>query len=143
MKYTSLKLMLMLFVAISITSCETYDDFDSDRPTVIGFLGNDGTIQVPDGSSVETDINVFVSDMSSNARTFNVVVSEDSTVSSDNYSFNATVEIAPNEREGTFSFTATDSSLTTEEKTLTFAFDNSDPSYVSGDPITFTITLDE
>lgn len=131
----------MLFVIVGLASCESYDDYDSPGIPVIGFDQNGSNITVPGGGTVdELGVRVFVSDVSSIERTFNVVVVEDeSTVSADNYSFNAAVQIPANEREGTFSFTAIDNSLTTEADTLVFAFDHSNSAYISGRRISYTL----
>lgn len=126
------KIILFLF-AITLISCETHDDFDSDRQTIIGFTTAVGSpnVSIPAGDSVEKEYNVFISDVSNESRTFSVVVDPSSVISPENFDISDVV-IPAGTRQGIFTVTVTNVSLPTEYAPAVFAFDNSNPNYVSG-----------
>ena len=116
----------LLFVTLFVSSCETYEDYNTERGAVIGFtLGVDLELTLSDSNPIIVfNIPYFVSDASSSDRTFQVVViAEESDVASENYSFDAAVVVPANERLGTFEFTAMDISLTNEFAPLVLAFE--------------------
>lgn len=120
--------------AISLVSCETYDDYDQDRDTVIGFTTAVGSpnVSIPSGDSVVKEYNVFISDVSAEDRTFVVTVDPSSQIGAENFSF-STVTIPAGTRDGIFTLTVTNVSLPLGEYApAVFAFDNSDPNYVAG-----------
>lgn len=126
------KIILFLF-AITMISCETHDDFDSDRQTIIGFTTAVGSpnVTLPVGDSVVKEYNVFISDVSNESRTFSVVIDPTSLIGAENLSFSEVV-IPAGVREGIFTVTVTNVSLPVEYASAVFAFDNSNPNYVSG-----------
>lgn len=111
-------LIIILTVAVFATSCETYDDYDTDRVTVVGFTKktqNINSIRAGESKSVELDI--FASDVASSDRTYNIIVvpidnpDEFPPTGEENYSFDSTVTIPANERIGTITVTGTNVSL--------------------------------
>lgn len=125
----------LILTLTALTSCETsYDDFEEDRGSTIGFtLG--ATLELPVSSTnpiTDFPIPCFVTGVSNVDRTFEVVVVEEETeVAPENYSFNAMVTIPANERKGFLYFTAMNVSLTSEFQPLIIAF-KADENTVSG-----------
>ncbi len=134
---------ITLIISTFIISCDDFKDFESERDSVVGITGVIGAapaIVLPPGGTATREIGVFVSDVVSTDRSFNVVViAEGSEVGAENYSFDSTVTIPANERRGSFFFTGTDVSLTGDPTPVILAIDNADPSYVSGARVTLTL----
>ncbi len=133
MKKTYIILTLFL-AALFVASCETYDEFEADRPTVAGFtLGT--TLQLPlsaGNPTITFNVPYYVSTASSSDRMLNVVVVADQTqVAPENYTFESTVLLPAGERAGTMEFVAMDVSLTNDYVPVTFAFETV-PGVVSG-----------
>ena len=130
-------LLSLFFVAFLATSCETYEDYDSERSPVIGFtLGTDFEIAISSSNPlIDFPIPYFVTDVSSSERTFQVVVVEEETeVTEENYSFDATVVVPANERSGTLLFSAMNISLPDEFAPLVLAFETTSE-VTSGSPV--------
>lgn len=125
MKKTYIILMLLISTLFTF-SCETYDDFGAERPTIIGFtLG--GTLQLtitPNNPSITFPVTFFVSETSNVERTFQVIVKDiPNGPAPENYSFDANIVIPANERRGIMPFTAMDVSLTNEYAPLELGFE--------------------
>lgn len=133
-------ILTVLVLAVTFTSCETFDDFPEEREAVVGFTTATSSVTVSAGQmTAEKELDIFVSDISTSDRTFNVVVvDEGSEVASENYSFDGAVTIPANEREAILVFTAIDNSLMSEPQPLILAFEYSDD-YASGGRITLNI----
>ncbi|MRT16633.1 hypothetical protein F3C99_06645 [Vitellibacter sp. q18] len=121
MKKISL-IITIVAVALSLGSCETYDDYNTDRKTVVGFSEISRNINgVPTGSEKSIDVKIFASDLSSSDRQFNIIsvptILDDSTVppevqtNPDNYRFDPTVTIPANTREGVITVYGTNASM--------------------------------
>ncbi|QQX75408.1 MULTISPECIES: hypothetical protein [Aequorivita] len=106
-------LIVILTIAIIAVSCETYDDYNTDRKTVVGFVTPNKNISVPEGGSKTDSVKVFVSDLSSSDRTFTVITIPVDTLPTapENYTFESTVTIPANTRETMFGVTAVDNSI--------------------------------
>ncbi|MAP79841.1 MAG: hypothetical protein CL526_02010 [Aequorivita sp.] len=106
-------LLVVFALALGVVSCETYDDYDTERMTTVGFVTLTKNIRVPDGGSKTDSVEVFVSDLSNVARTFNVITVPVDTlpVDPENYSFEGTVTFPPNTRKVKFGVTGIDNSL--------------------------------
>ena len=125
MKKTYIILTLFL-TALFVTSCETYDDFEADRPTVAGFtLGT--TLQLPvsaNNPTITFNVPFYVSTASDADRTLNVVVLADqTTLTPASYSYESSVVLPAGERSGTMEFIAMNVGLTNEYQPVTFAFE--------------------
>jgi hypothetical protein len=121
MKIINIVFSLMVIAVVSV-SCETYDDFNADRETIVGFPSNSVNISgVPEGGVKDSNpIKIFASDVASTDRTFKILVVNDlTTTPSENYTFDPVVVIPAGSRETTFIFTAVDTSLTSEKVTVT------------------------
>ncbi|MFT7592491.1 MAG: hypothetical protein ACI9UJ_002428 [bacterium] len=136
----NIKFIITLFVlAVTLQSCETFDDFPEEREAVIGFTKASSSITVSAGqTTAEKELDIFVSDMSTSDRTFNIVVAEGSEVAAENYSFDGALTVLANEREAILVFTAIDISLMPDPQPLILAFEYSDD-YASGGRITLNI----
>jgi hypothetical protein len=135
-------LITILAIAVIAVSCETYDDYDTERSTVIGFttlVGGPNAV-VPAGGSLDKQINVFVSDVSSTERSFNVIVNSELTeLSPENYTLSPMV-IPANERTAVFTITFTDVSLETEAQPIRLKFESSaSGNIVSGNQATVQV----
>ncbi len=130
---------ILVFAALAV-SCETYDDFDQDRLPVVGFtsaVGGPNAI-VPEDGTLDKEINVFVSDVSTSDRTYSVLVNEEETeLGSENYTF-GNIVIPANERTGVFVVTFSDVSVTSDFQPVRFRVDNSS-GIVSGSEITIQV----
>ncbi len=119
---------IITFVALAlfVVSCETYDDYNADRKTVIGFSKDSDNINnIPEGGErtrTFTDV-LFVSDMADVDREFKVIVIPTilpeavppaTATNPENYSFEATVIIPANTQRGSFTVTGIDNSIEDE-----------------------------
>jgi len=112
---------LFLTIALVAVSCESYDDYDTDRDTVAGFTKKTQNINsIPQDGEKSTTVDVFASDVKSFERTFSVVIvpvtnpEENTPTAENNYRYDATVTIPANERLGTLTVTGVDNSLTSD-----------------------------
>jgi len=120
-------LISLFIVTLFVASCESYEDYDTERGPVIGFtLGVDLELSISESNPViDFPIPYFVSESASSERTFQVVIVADETeVTPDNYSFDASVVVPANERAGTLLFSAMDVSLPDEYAPLTLEFES-------------------
>lgn len=140
MKKTYIILTLLL-TTLFVTSCETYDDFEAERDTIVGFtFGAFATGMNPGQTIVFPIAKYYITDVSPVDRTFQLVADESLTgITSDNYSFDSTVVIPANEQEGTLTVTLMNNSLSTEPKDLVIVFSSNDGTIVSGAPAKFTL----
>ena len=120
------KLVTILAVLMFVTSCSTnYDDINSIRNDTIGFTIS-ATLELPlsqNNPEINFPLSYFVSTSSSEERTFNVVVvEEESELSSESYSFDASVVVHANERYGILVFSAYNINLTNEYRPLVLEF---------------------
>lgn len=110
-------------LALFVVSCETYDDYNTDRKTVVGFSKDSDNINnIPEGGErtrTFTDV-LFISDIADVDREFTVVViptllpeADPPFIATDpsNYSFDATVIIPANSQRGEFTVTGIDNSI--------------------------------
>ncbi|MBT0606604.1 hypothetical protein [Aequorivita echinoideorum] len=140
----NIKFAIILFaVAILNQSCETYDDYNTDRPTNIGFVTTEiALVSLSEGQSQTRPANVYINNVADVDRTFNVVVYNEfnsTTTSPENYSFDSTVLIPAGSHDGTINITITDVSLTPETtEFLTLAIEEN-PDYVSGGRVTVSL----
>jgi len=119
---------IITFVALAlfVVSCETYDDYDTDRKTVVGFTSSSDNINnIPEGGERTRTFNdvLFASDMATVDREFKVVVIPTLLPEADppatdtnpeNYSFEAIVMIPANSQRGSFTVTGIDNSIEDE-----------------------------
>lgn len=127
-------LLLVFAVTIVAVSCETYDDFDEDRATVVGLQSAVGgpNVNVPSDGTIDKEINVYVSDVAATERSFAVTVdSEFTEVGSENYIIGNAI-VPANQRTGTLIVTFNDVNLTTDLQPVRLKVDNSSSQYVSG-----------
>ncbi|MBK5214620.1 MAG: hypothetical protein JJE55_13275 [Flavobacteriaceae bacterium] len=131
-------LYLIGLIAIITSSCETHDDYNPDRKTIIGFSQATRNINsIPEGGSRSSTVKVFVSDMTDADRTFNVivvpVVNPDlyPPTAPENYSFSPTVVIPANTREAELEITGIDVSLTDVRTYFSLGFEST-PDVIAG-----------
>ncbi len=122
------KIVTLIFTIIVVASCSTnYDDINADHKDVIGFTIA-ATLELPLSASnpeINFPLTYYVSNASSSERTFQViVVEEESELSPESYSFDASVVIPANERSGVLVFTALNINLTNEYVPLVLAFES-------------------
>ena len=109
-------LFTILALAAFTVSCETYDDYDTDRETVVGFTTASKNINnVPEGGTKSTTVDLFISDVSSVDRTFSIELVDDLTdTAPENYTYDATVTFLADTREASITVTAVDVTITDE-----------------------------
>lgn len=113
-------------LALFVVSCETYDDYNTDRKTVIGFSKDSDNINnIPEGDErtrTFTDV-LFVSDIADVDREFKVIVIPTilpeavplaTATNPENYTFEAIVIIPANSQRGSFTVTGIDNSIEDE-----------------------------
>lgn len=138
------KIYLILTVVLSsllMTSCSTsHDDFDEDRETIIGFtLGAALELPIPPGVTFNFPVTYYVTEASTADRTFQViVVDEETTLTSDNYSFETELVVPAGEKVGQFFVGLTNNSLTDEFADLVIAFAGNE-NLTSGNKATLSI----
>jgi hypothetical protein len=127
MKKLKIILTIMVF-AVLATSCETsYDEYDTDRPVIIGFTKGNDNIKVRNGGTRTKTVTIFITEGVNVDRTFNVsVVADETEVDPENYSFDPVVVIPANERSFDLDVTGIDVSLTEEQLPLTLKVDPKD-----------------
>ncbi len=111
-------LILILTLAVVAVSCESYDDYDTPRETIAGFISASKNInRIPEGGTKTETLDIFVSSASSEERTFTIEVvpvpnpEENIPTDPENYTFDSTVTIPANERSGSISVTGIDVSI--------------------------------
>jgi|SRR5690606_5346623 len=126
-------LTIILSIALIAVSCESYDDYNTERKTVVGFVTATKNISVPEGGTKTDSVRLYVSDYASTARTFTVTTLplDSLATGSENYTFENTVTFAPNANEAYFSFTVMDVSITDERNYFQLAIEG-DANTVSG-----------
>lgn len=130
-KFLFTALVLVFFV----TSCEKYDDYEANRPEVVGFTTAAKNLKVPNGRSKDLSLEVYVTNISDQDRTFTVSVVENRTlVAAENYELGESVVIPAGEQVGTFVMTGVDVSLTSEKLDLVLMV-NPEGNTVSGGQI--------
>lgn len=108
-------LLVILTIALVAVSCESYDDYNTDRKPVVGFSTATQNINnIPEGGTKSATVNLFVSDLSSADRTYTVVAMPVDSLgtASENYTFDATVTFLANTRESSIEVIAVDNSIT-------------------------------
>lgn len=129
----------IITLAFTAVSCETYDDYDTNRPVNIGFPTPTQNIKVPNGGTKDKELEVFISEPANVDRSFNIEVVADKTeVAAENYSLPATVVIPANERRGYFIVTGIDVSLTDEKLPLVLKI-AATPEVYSGGQVTISV----
>ena len=135
-------LILILAVAVVSVSCETYDDYDTDRLPAVGFTAKNKNINsIRPGTEKSTTIDVFASDVSTSDRTFDVITvpildtETNPPAAAENFSFDSTVTIPANTRVGTMTITGIGVSLPSGERVYFKLAIDSDPSVVAGGQI--------
>jgi len=118
---------LILAIAV-VTSCSTnYDDINASHVNVIGFTLT-VSLELPlseNNPEINFPLPYIVSNSSSSDRTFQVsIVTEETELSPDSYSFDATVVVPAGERRGELMFNAYNINLTNEFTPLVIAFDS-------------------
>lgn|SRR5690554_1995321 len=135
---------LILFLAVAVVgvSCETYDDYDTNRLPAVGFTAKNKNINsIPPGEERSTTVDVFASDVSTSDRTFNVITVpiEDTETNPptapENYDFDRTVTIPANSRVGTMTVTGIGVSLPSGVREYFKLAIDSDDSVVAGGQI--------
>lgn len=138
MKNISIILAVFALVFTSV-SCEKYDDYDTDRPVIIGFTKGTDNIKVPNNSTREKKVTIFITEAADVDRTFHVSVVADKTeVAAENYSFDADFVMPAGERFFEFVITGIDESLTDEKLGVTLKVDEKD-GIISGGTFTALI----
>ena len=122
------KIVTLILAIVVVASCTTnYDDINANHTDVIGFTLA-ATLELPlseNNPEINFPLPYFVSNSTSSDRTFNVVVvTEETELSPESYSFDATVVIPANERSGQMIFNAYNINLTNEYQPLVLAFES-------------------
>lgn len=117
-------LFTFVVLALVMVSCESYDDYNTDRKTVVGFSVPSKNINnIPEGGEKTTTLDIVTSDLASVDRTFKIItipaLLDDSNppfveTNSENYTFDATVTIPANTREGSITVTGIGNSIQDE-----------------------------
>ncbi|WP_347374205.1 hypothetical protein [Aequorivita sp. Q41] len=126
-------LYLLGLLVVLATACESdNNEFDADRTTIVGFTDKSKNINsIPEGGSKSTTVKVFVNDVSTEDRTFNVieVPIEDPVTNpptdAGNYSFPSSLVIPANSRVGEIEVTGIDVTITDERSYFSIAIEGS------------------
>ena len=129
------RILVLMVVVFTTYSCnKEYNDYDTDRETILGFADLLGIAQVPLGEqTVDIEIGFLSSDIASTDRSFQVyVVSEGTNVDAENYTFNPSVVLPANQQSGSFIFTAVDVSLTSDFGDVFLGFESNEIALSTG-----------
>lgn len=123
------KIFAVLIAVLFVTSCSTdFDEINPNHTNVVGFTLS-VTLELPlseNNPEINFPLPYFVSNSSPNERTFQViVVQEETELSPESYSFEASVVVPANERSGQLMFNAYNINLTNEYQPLVLAFESS------------------
>ncbi|MEZ4882193.1 MAG: hypothetical protein R2775_07450 [Flavobacteriaceae bacterium] len=129
-------------LALFVGSCETYDDYNTDRKTVVGFSEISRNINgVTSGSEKSIEVAIFASDIVNSDRQFNIISvptlldlnsnPPEVQTNPDNYRFDPTVTIPANSREGVITVYGTNNSMQQDREFFSLAVEGSD-NVVSG-----------
>lgn len=138
-------LTIILGLALFTVSCDKYDNYSASERPVVGFPANKNINNVPAGGERDVEVTVFSSTVSSADRTFNVVVVPIEDVdtyppsAAENYSYDSTVTIPANEREGVLTVTGKNVSLTSDRTYFKLVLEEN-PSFIQGSPIFIGLT---
>ncbi|MDP2685822.1 MAG: hypothetical protein Q8O62_01290 [Aequorivita sp.] len=102
-------LIVILTLAIATVSCETYDDYNADRKSIIRFTKviprpgvsptDNANVSLSLGDTTRRIVEAFVSDVSNVDRTYNVIIDQETNeINPENVSFQSTITIPANER---------------------------------------------
>lgn len=128
-------LIVILSIALVAVSCESYDDYNTDRKAVVGFTTATQNINnIPEGGTKSATVNLFVSDLSSADRTYTVVAipADSLATASENYTFDATVTFLANTRTSSIEVTAVDNSITDERSFFKLAIQGGEDAVSGG-----------
>ena len=120
-------ILTVVLSSLLMTSCDTdHDYYNTDSEATINFAELLQIVVVPLGeNSIDSEIQFITSDISDTDRTFQVsVVSEETTIDAENFSFNSSVVMPANNNSATFTFTAIDVSLPTSFGDVFLAFES-------------------
>lgn len=108
-------LFTFVVLALVMVSCETYDDYNADRKTVVGFSVPSKNINnIPVGGEKSTTLDLVTSDMADFDREFKITtipaILEEAIppfveTNPENYTYDATVTIPANTRTGSINVT--------------------------------------
>jgi hypothetical protein len=127
----------IVVLALFVVSCETYDDYNTDRAAVAGFLKRTENINnVPSGGTRERTVDLYISDISSSDRTFPIIAIAADTLATgpENYTFDSTVTFPANTREASIQVVAVDNTITNERSFFILSLDGGEDA-VSGTQI--------
>ena len=132
-----LKLFIALITIGSFVACNFDDDFTS--PNYVSFESGSAAVGVDIGATVTYDVAVYTGNVTGSDRTFDVMVSEASTLDAEAYSVPATVTIPANSNEGVLSVDVSDMDLGPNGETLILEL-QPELDLSVGAPITITVT---
>lgn len=130
-------LIVILTIALVAVSCETYDDYNTDRTTVTGFiLATQNINNVPEGGTKSLTVELYVSDVASSDRTFSIVAKAADSLGTapDNYTFDSTVTFLANTQKSSIEIIAVDNSITDDRTFFKLAVEGNEET-ISGNPI--------
>jgi len=104
-------LILIMTFALVATSCETYDDYNTDVEAVIGFTMITRNINgISEGTTKSINADIYISDISSTDRVFEIIDipiynPDEFPPTEGDFSYDATVTIPAGEQKGTIQIT--------------------------------------
>ncbi len=147
-KYNILITILALFVFA--VSCETYDDYNTDRPTYIRFDNviprpgvtpvDNANVKLNPGDTTRRILQAFISDVSNVDRTFNVVIDQEANqINPENFSFDPTITIPANQRRVTTNIYFENVSFPEDNSDLALKLEAADNDALSGSSFVFKV----
>jgi len=119
-KMKKINILIALFAIVSVSiSCDDYEDYDTDRGNIVGFITKERNINnIPEGGTKSATVDLFMTDLSNVDRTFSIVAVSsltDPETAAENYTFDDTVTFPANTREASITVTGIDNSIEGEE----------------------------
>jgi hypothetical protein len=139
----NLKYLFLVVITMAVfSSCEKYDEYDSNREPIVRvtkILGQpNNTITLSPGQSLTVEVEIFVSTVSDTDKTYTIIADPETTVlAPENYSIGLGT-IPANSDRGTFSLTVTAISVGSTFEPLVLKVEES-TEYISGASATINV----
>lgn len=135
-----MKKLLILFLALVTTSIFVSCDSDDDAASLnyVAFQNEPSNVEVEFNGSTTYDVKVYTANVVGSDRTFNIRVSDASSLSAEAYAVPATVTVPGGSNEGVFTIDVADVNIGPVGETLILNFAPQEGLFI-GDPITINV----
>lgn len=137
--------MKKIIIFINLLACLVFlvgcEEDELERANYVTFESSEANIAVEQNGSGSLDVKVFTTLISGSDRTFDLVLDEASSLTTDAYMAPTSVTIPADSNEAVFTIDFTDSGISNAGDVLIFSFMSKEGLYV-GEPLTVSVTRD-